>query len=295
MSINGIPAAILALLLLPLPCFADPTAPEDIPVYRLGATIPAVESMQDAEQTMAMTINMMTIQTVMREPAPGTWEPFCQGDCLELTAVASFEPKHFGADLPTCETVRAGLAIATAAWAELQAGTTRLREMTEELQGAQGTDRFGTLLADLNTLIRHLNEQTALIRRSYPPSFKEIDRKVVFQWTAAPARQLAGWPRTWVAQGLSLDMNEATVRGYIWKAGQGQVTDLGGIESLPSASGRGLRFAMDATPVQICSEGREVELAGYLTLDVGIYDESFTAWRTNAHTTVKAVLKGTPP
>ncbi len=182
---------------------------------------------------------------------------------------------------------------AMAAEAELPVETLSAESLKSEIGTL--TDRFGTLLAELNTLIRHLNEQTALVRRSYPPSFKQIDRKVVFQWTAAPARQLVGWPRNWVAQGLSLNMNEATVRGYVWKVGQGQVTDLGGIESLPSASGRGLRFAMDATPVQICGEGRDVQLAGYLTHDIGIYDESFSAWRTNAYTTVKAVLKGTPP
>lgn len=287
--------ALTVFLLGSAPCRADPTAPEDIPVYRLGQVIPEVGSMAEVEQAVAMTINMMTVPTIRRQPEPGTWEPFCQGDCLELGTVATFEPKSFGAELPTCETVRAGLAVATAAWADLQAGTTRLRELSEELEAAQGTERFAAVLAELNVLIGRLNDLTARIRTSYPPSFKAVDRKVVFQWTASPTRLLAGWPRSWVAQGLSIELGEATVRGYVWKAGQGQVTDLGGIESLPSASGRGLRFAMDATPVQICSEGREVELAGYLTLEIGIYDEALTAWRTNGRTTVKAVLKGTPP
>jgi hypothetical protein len=191
--------------------------------------------------------------------------------------------------------VRNGLAIATTAWAEIGTATTRLKAVTGELDAAQGTPRFAELLAELNTLIERINELTRQVRTAYPASFNLVDRKVVFQWTASPMRLLTGWPRSWVAQGLALDLKEAVVRGYTWKAGQGQVTDLGGIEGLPSAVGRGLRFAMEATPVQICSEGRDVALAGYLTLEVGLYDETLSAWRTNAHTTVKAVLKGTPP
>ncbi len=294
MSPKHLPAAILALLLMPFPCFAD-TAPEDIPVYRLAAEIPEVATMEDAQRTMGMTINMMTVPTIRREPEPGTWEPFCQGDCWEIETVATFEPKAFGAELLTCETVRAGLAVATAAWAELQTAAARLRELTEGLEAAQGGAEFPRILTELNALIRRINELTKSIRQAYPPTFKAIDRKVVFTWNAAPAQRFAGWPRTWVAQGLAIALEEATVRGYIWKSGQGQVTDLGGIESLPSAAGRGLRFAMDATPVQICSEGRDVKLAGYLEVDVGIYDETFTAWKSNARTRAKAVLKGTAP
>lgn len=295
MSVKPISAALVALLLLPFPCLADPTAPEDIPVYRLSGVLPEADSMEDAQRTMSMTINMMTVQTVRRTPEQGTWQPFCQGDCWEIPTVATFEPKNFGAELLTCETVRAGLAIATAAWAELQAGTTRLRELTEQLEAAQGTPEFSRILAELNAIIRKINELTARIRQAYPPTFKAVDRKVVFTWNATPASRFAGWPRNWVAQGLTINLEEATVRGYVWKSGQGQVTDLGGIEGLPSAVGRGLRFAMDSTPVQICSEGRDVQLAGYVDVDVGIYDEAFTAWKSNARTTVKAVLKGIAP
>lgn len=291
-------AYIVSTLLLAVPAFAqERIVPEDIPLWRLAQTIPAATTMQEAQASMGTALAMRTVPTIRRAPEPGTWEPFCQtADCVEIPVVATYEPKVSGASLVACDTVRAGLAIAVQAWAEFETGTATLKEMTAELETTPlGTPRHGELLTQINALIMRLNQLTTKIRSAYPSSFNQIDRKVVFQWTVIPSKYLQGWPRIWVAQGLQLDLQEAYVRGYTWKKGQGEITDLGGMDGLPTATGRTLRFALDATPVQICSEGRDVRLAGHLTLEFGIYDAALTAWRTNARTNLTVEFKGTPP